>query len=149
MMRPVAAIAVILFGVGVVAAEQNALKESTALMKANGKNMGRVLSPMVKGEKPYDQAAVDAALAQLADTAKKLPALYPDSLKDEWPEGDYSPSPKIWDNRSDFDAHIVSFGKAVTEAQAKVKDLDALKAALPLIGKQCSGCHETYRVKNG
>ena len=33
--------------------------------------------PMFKGEKPYDQAAVDAALAQFEDTAKKLPTLFP------------------------------------------------------------------------
>lgn len=149
MMRFVAAIAVILCGVGAVAAQQAALKESTSLMKTNGKNVGTVLSPMAKGEKPYDQAAVEAALVQLAETAKKLPALYPDSLKDEWPEGDYSPSPKIWENKSDFNARIATFAAAVTDAQAKIKNLDALKATLPAIGKQCSGCHETYRLKNG
>jgi cytochrome c556 len=37
----------------------------------------------------------------------------------------------------------------VSEAKASVKDLDSLKVALPLIGKQCGGCHETYRQKNG
>jgi len=42
-----------------------------------------------------------------------------------------------------------SFGKVVTEAKAKIKDLDTLKATFPAIGKECGGCHETYRVKNG
>jgi cytochrome c556 len=36
----------------------------------------------------------------------------------------------------------------VTEAKAKVKDLDTLKTTLPTIGKECSNCHETFRVKN-
>lgn len=145
MKRIILASVAILVGIGAVAAQQD---QSKALMKSNGKNLGGVLSPMVKGEKPYDQAAVAAALAQLDDTAKKLPALYPDSLKGAKAEGDYSPSPKIWENKSDFEAKIASFAKAVTEAKAQVKDLDSLKANLPTIGKACSGCHETYRVKN-
>lgn len=145
MKRIILASVAILVGIGAVAAQQD---QSKALMKSNGKNLGGVLSPMVKGEKPYDQAAVTAALAQLDDTAKKLPALYPDSLKGAKAEGDYSPSPKIWENKSDFEAKIASFAKAVTDAKAQVKDLDSLKVSLPTIGKACSGCHETYRVKN-
>lgn len=145
MKRIILASVAVLVGIGAVAAQQD---QSKALMKSNGKNLGGVLSPMVKGEKPYDQAAVTAALAQLDDTAKKLPALYPDSLKGAKAEGDYSPSPKIWENKSDFEAKIAGFAKAVTEAKAQVKDLDSLKANLPTIGKACSACHETYRVKN-
>lgn len=145
MKRIILAGVAILVGIGAVAAQQD---QSKALMKSNGKNLGGVLSPMVKGEKPYDQAAVTAALAQLDDTAKKLPGLYPDSLKSAKAEGDYSPSPKIWENKSDFEAKIAGFAKAVTDAQAQVKDLDTLKANLPNIGKACSACHETYRVKN-
>ena len=36
----------------------------------------------------------------------------------------------------------------LTDAKAKIKDLDSLKAAFPTIGKECSSCHETFRVKN-
>jgi cytochrome c556 len=28
-----------------------------------------------------------------------------------------------------------------------LKDLGTLKAAGPVIGKACGGCHETYRIK--
>ena len=41
-------------------------------------------------------------------------------------------------------AKIASFAKAVTEAKAKIKDPDTLKATFPAIGKECGGCHETY-----
>ncbi len=75
MKRIILASVAILFGIGAVAAQQDLVNQSKTLMKSNGKNLGGVLSPMVKGEKPYDQAAVDAALAQLDDTAKKLPTL--------------------------------------------------------------------------
>ena len=148
MKRSVLVAAAMLLGIGAVAAQQDLIEQSHALMKANGKNLGGVLSPMVRGEKPYDQAAVDAALTQLDVTAKKLPSLYPASVKDVKQTSEYTPSPKIWEDRPGFDAAIAAFGKSVTEAKGKIKDLDSLKATLPTIGKSCSGCHETFRVKN-
>jgi cytochrome c556 len=147
MMRTVVVVGTLLLGVGAVVAQQDQVKQAQTVMKANGKNAG-ALAAMVKGEKPYDQTTVDAALAQLDDTAKKLPTLFPESTKGLKPDGDYYASPKIWEDKASFDAHIASFAKAVTDAKASVKDLDSLKVALPIVGKQCGGCHETYRVKN-
>jgi cytochrome c556 len=148
MLRTVVVVGTLLLGVGVVAAQQDLVKHAQTFMKGNGKNAG-ALGAMVKGEKPYDQAAVDAALAQFEDTAKKLPTLFPASIKGHKAEGDYSASAKVWEDKAGFEAHIVSFSKVVTEAKAKIKDLDTLKATFPVIGKECGGCHETYRVKNG
>lgn len=142
------AAAMLLLGIGSVVAQQDLVNQRQSLMKANGRNMGTVLSATAKGEKPYDQAAIDAALAQLEDTAKKLPTLYPETTKGLKADSDYSASAKIWQNRADFDAHIASFAKAVADAKSRIKDVDTLKAAMPAIGKGCSGCHETYRLKN-
>jgi cytochrome c556 len=147
MIRTVVVAGTLLFGVGAVSAQQDVVNQVQTLMKGNGKNAG-ALSAMVKGDKPYDQAVVDAALTQLDETAKKLPTLFPDTAKGLKPEGDYSASPKVWENKTDFDAHITTFAEAVTEAKAKVKDLDSLKAELGVIGKSCGGCHETYRLKS-
>ena len=149
-MRTVAVVAgTLLLGVGAGMAQQDAVKLAQDTMKANGRNMGTVLSPMFKGEKPYDQAAVDTALNQFEDTARKLPAMFPASIKDAKWEGDFSPSPKLWEDKAGYDAKVASFAKAVTEAKAKIKDLDSLKANFPGIGKECGGCHETFRLKNG
>jgi cytochrome c556 len=145
----VAVVGTLLLGVGAVVAQQDLVTQAQNVMKANGKNLGGVLSPMFKGEKPYDQAAVDAALTQLDDTAKKLPTLFPASVKDAKWEGDFSPSPKIWEDKAGFDAKVASFAKVVSEAKAKIKDMDSLKANFPAIGKECGGCHETFRVKKG
>ena len=136
-------VAVTLFGVGAVLATP----EGSALMKANGKNLATVLSATVKGDKPYDQAAIDAALTQLADTAAKLPTLYPDSTKGAAPSGEFGPSPKVYSDKPGFAAQIAAFAAAVTAAKTSVKDVDTLKAALPGITKTCSGCHEDFRVK--
>jgi cytochrome c556 len=138
-----------MLSVGAVVAQQEVANQTQTAMKATGRAMGAALGPMVKGEKPYDQAAVDAALATLEDTAKKLPAMFPDSIKGLKIEGDYSSSPKIWEDKAGFKAKIDSFAKAVAEAKAKTRDLDSLKANVSAIGKECSGCHETYRLKNG
>jgi cytochrome c556 len=148
MKRMVLVVGTLLLGVGAVLAQQDVANQTQSTMKANGKSLGGVLSPMVKGEKPYDQAAVDTALAQLADTAKKLPTLFPESIKGLKVEGDYSSSPKIWEDKAGFTAKIDALAKVVTEAKAKIKDLDSLKATVPEIGKACGGCHETFRLKN-
>jgi len=148
MMRAVVVVGTLLLGISAVVAQQDALKHAQTFMKGNGKNAG-ALAAMVKGEKPYDQATVDTALAQFADTAKNLPTLFPESVKGLKAEGDYSTSPKIWEDKAGFSEHIASFGKVVTEAKTQIKDLDSLKTTLPVIGKQCGACHETFRVKNG
>ncbi len=148
MMRTVLVAAAMLLGIGSVVAQQDLVNQRQSLMKTNGRNMGTVLSATAKGDKPYDQAAIDTALAQLEDSAKKMATLYPESTKGLKADSDYSASAKIWENRADFDAHIVSFAKAVTDAKGRIKDVDTLKAAMPAIGKGCSGCHETYRLKN-
>ena len=146
MKRTILVASALLLSLGGVMAQQDQLKETQAMMKGNGKNAG-ALAAIVKGEKPYDQATVDAALVQFDDTAKKLPTLFPEGIKGKPFEGDYSPSAKIWEDKAGFSEHIASFAKAVTDSKDKIKDVDSLKAELSLIGKQCGGCHETYRIK--
>jgi cytochrome c556 len=141
--------AVMLIGNGTVIAQQDLITQGQMLMKSNGRNMGAVLGAMAKGDKPFDQAAVDAALAQLEDTAKQLPTLYPDSTKGMQPTGDFRLTPKIYEDRAGWSAAIENFAKAVNTAKANIKDLDTLKASVPGIGKECSACHESFRAKNG
>jgi cytochrome c556 len=147
MKRVLVVAGILLLSVGAVVAQQELANQTQTTMKATGRAMGS-LAPMVKGEKPYDQAVVDTALTQLQDTAKKLPAMFPESIKGLKIEGDYSASPKVWEDKAGFAAKIESFAKVATEAKAKIKDLDALKATVPAIGKECSGCHETFRLKS-
>jgi len=147
MKRALLVVGALLLGVGAVSAQQEVVKERQTLMKSNGRALGGTLSAMAKGDKPYDQAAVEAALTVLDDTAKKLPTLFPDSTKGVKAEGDYSTSPKVWEDKAGFDAHIVTFAKVVADAKAKIKDLDTLKANVGGIGKACGGCHETFRLK--
>ena len=143
MIRTVVVVGTLLLGVGAVMAQQDLVNQAQTVMKTNGKNAG-ALAAMVKGEKPYDQATVDAALNQFADTAKKLPTLFPASTKGLKPEGDYSASSKIWEDKAGFDEHIASFAKVLTEAKGRIKDLETLKTTFPVVGKQCGICVEPH-----
>ena len=148
MMRTALVVGALLLGAGAVMAQQDLVKQNQDTMKANGKSLGGMVA-MVKGEKPYDQAVVTAALAQLDETAKKLPTMFPDSIKGMNPGGDYEVSPKIWEDKAGFKAKIDAFAKVVADAQGKITDLETLKVKAPAIGKECGGCHETFRIKKG
>jgi cytochrome c556 len=149
MKRVLVVAGILVLSVGAVVAQQDVANQTQQTMKANARALGAGLSPIVKGEKPYDQAAVNTALNSLEETVKKLPTMFPESIKGVKIEGDYSSSPKIWEDKAGFAAKIESFAKAVTEAKAKTKDIDSLKASVSAIGKECTSCHETFRLKNG
>lgn len=149
MLRTVVVAGALLISASAVFAQQSVVDKTQKMMKDNGRNIMQ-LSAMAKGDKPYDQAVVDAALKQFDETAKDLPKQFPESVKGlKATDSKYSASPKIWDERAKFDAEIATFAKAVNDAKANVKNLDTLKASFPAIGKSCGSCHEGFRLKDG
>jgi cytochrome c556 len=146
--RTVLAIVVLAVGATAVAAQSNPVEERVELMNAQGKYFyGRLLRDMVEDKKPYDQATVDEAFAALVETTKKLPSLFPDTAKGQSQKGKYFSSPKVWENKADFEARFVQFTKDVGEYAPEAKSLEALKVSYPAIRKNCDGCHEVYRLK--
>lgn len=124
-------------------AQSDPIAARKALMKENNNN-ARAAVQMMRGQKPFDAAAVEAAFAQWADTAQKLPGLFPDNSKTGQ---ETKATPKIWQNKKDFDEKAAAFGKAVADNRAKATaSLDGLKAAIPVVGKACDNCHEDYRL---
>jgi cytochrome c556 len=138
-----AAVAVFAFGVTAVVAQQDPIAARKTLMKANGQNAGAVVK-MIKGDEPFDLAKVKAALATFEDAAAKMPNLFPPN---SMTGGETAASPKIWESMDDFKAKFVKFGADAKAAEASIKDLDTLKAVFQIVGKNCGGCHELYRIK--
>jgi cytochrome c556 len=139
----IAAIALIALGATAVVAQQNPIAARKALMKANNDN-AKAMVQTIRGQTPFDATAVDAAFAQWAETAQKLPGLFPENSKTG---DDTRATPKIWQNKKDFDEKAAAFGKAVADNRDKAKaSLDGLKAAIPVVGKTCDNCHEDYRA---
>jgi len=128
---------------GAVIAQSDPIAARKALMKSNNDN-ARAMVQTMREQKPFEAAAVEAAFAQWADTAQKLPGLFPENSKTG---GDTHATPKVWQNKKDFDEKAAAFGKAVAENRDKAKEsLDGLKAAIPIVGKTCDNCHEDYRL---
>ena len=83
----------------------------------------------------------------MADESKKIGAAFAANVTPE-KKSDYDASPKIWQNKADFDAKVAAFVKAADENKSGAKDLDTMKVAFQNVTKACDACHETYRVKN-
>ena len=118
-------------------------------MKDMSQPMYGVLNRMVKGEVPYDQAKASEALAKLADVAPKIPQAFPASSKGKTsPDTRYSASPKVWDNRADFEEYASNLAKTIADSRGKVAEFSKeLKAAYPEINDACNGCHQDYRLR--
>jgi cytochrome c556 len=138
-----AAVAALALSATAVLAQSDPVKTREHLMKENDAN-AKVVVEMMRGIKPFDAKAVAAAFDQWAETAKQLPNLFPPNSMHG---GDNRASPKIWENKKDFDAKAADFAKAVADNRAKaVASLDGLKAAIPVVGKACDNCHHDYRL---
>jgi cytochrome c556 len=130
------------------AAFADPIADRQALMKANGKAM-KELTGIVKGEAAFDAAVVLAALSKLSEDAGKMD---PATL---WPAGsdtggDTTSSPKIWEDPAGFKAAIDKFRSDADAAVAAAPaDVDGLKAQMGVVGSNCGGCHETFRIKKG
>jgi cytochrome c556 len=131
-----------------VFAQADLVAARKALMGETGKYMYRALPNMIKGDQPYDQATVDAAFAQMAGAAKKLPSLYAESTKGAPPSGRFGGSAKIWENKADFDAKVAAYGAAVAAGKGKATSLEGLKEAYSTVSRTCDSCHDSYRIRN-
>jgi cytochrome c556 len=147
MMRMVVAAGALLLGVGAVMAQQDVAVQQDNLMRAQGKSMYGVIGKMLKGEIPYDQKAVDAAIADLEASVPKIPTTFTTNPKEDVVNATYGSSQKIWQNKADFDSKVPAVSKAIVDVKGKVKDLATLKVAYDSIQDKCTGCHDTYRVK--
>ncbi|WP_137043873.1 cytochrome c [Pseudolabrys sp. FHR47] len=138
-----AAVAVVSLAATAVVAQQDPIAARKALMKESGQATAAVVK-MTKGETPFDLATAQKSMKTYQDVASKMPALFPDNSKTG---GETTAAPAIWENMNDFKARFVKFEADAKAAEASIKDLDSLKAAVANVTRNCGGCHETYRVK--
>jgi cytochrome c556 len=147
MMRTVVVVGTLLLGVGAVMAQQDVAVKQDNLMRAQGKSMYGVILKMTKGEIPYDQAAVDAAIAQLGESVPTIASVFATNPKEDVVNATYRSSQKVWQNKADFDSKIPIVAKAIADVKGKITDVASLKAAYDSIQAKCTDCHETYRLK--
>ena len=143
MKRIVLAVAVVALGVTAVVAQGDPIAVRKAVMKENGAQ-AKISRDMIEGKEPFNLAAAQKVLTTFAGTADKMKVLFPDSSKSG---GDTAALPAIWENKADFEAKMVKFSADAKDGGGKVKDLDSFKAVMGDVGKNCGGCHNTYRKK--
>jgi cytochrome c556 len=137
----------LVLGVGAVMAQQEVAVQQDNLMRSQGKSMYGVILKMTKGELPYDQKAVDQALASLEADVAKIAKTFEVNPKQDVVNATYGSSPKVWQNKADFDSKIPPVQKAIAEVKGKITDVASLKAAYTAVNDRCTDCHETYRLK--
>jgi cytochrome c556 len=102
---------------------------------------------MGKGDLPYEQKAIDDALAQLETSVPTIAKMFEHNPKEDVVNATYGSSPKIWQNKADFDSKVPPVIKVVADLKGKIKDKASAMAAFTTLNDACNGCHETYRLK--
>ncbi len=143
MIRTLSVVAAIMLGATAVVAQQNPILARQEIMKKSDDDL-RLLSKMSRGEEPFDAAKVSSAYAGMEDSYKRAQSLFPDNSK----TGEKTrASPKIWENRADFDAKMAAFIKIAADAKAKATNEASFKEIHPAVIKGCDNCHADYRMR--
>jgi len=147
MMRTVVVAGALLLGAGAAMAQQEIAVQQDNLMRGQAKPMYGIILKMVKGEIPYDQAAVDDSIKYLEESVPKIPTVFATNPKEDVVNATYGASQKIWQNKADFDSKVPPVAKAIADVRGKIKDVASLKVAYDSIQAKCADCHDTYRLK--
>jgi cytochrome c556 len=140
----IGAIAASLTVIGGAFAEDSPIKQRQDIMKQNGDVVDKA-TKMMKGELPYDGAAVAEGLKKISAAMDKFPTLFPAG---SGPESGVKTAalPAIWPNKADFDARAKQLQKdADAAAKAAPGGMDGFRTAFLAMGKTCQGCHEKYQ----
>jgi cytochrome c556 len=145
-----AALAIVAAGASGVALGQDretVLKDRQATMKEQGKDIGAVKAYL---DGKGDLAQAKAGAADLTQTTKKIPGLFPPGTGGPNPTGDYVAKPVIW---TDWEKFLDAQKAAASKADALLVavnsgDKTAIEAAFSDLGKNgCGACHTTFREK--
>jgi cytochrome c556 len=134
-------------GFAVAQDKETVLKERQATMKEQGKDVGAVKA-YLDGKGDLAQAKTSAA--NLTQTTKKIPQLFPVGTGGPSPDGDYVAKPEIWADWNKFlDAQKAAAAKADALLVAvNGGDKGTIEAAFADLGKNgCGNCHTTFREK--
>ncbi len=127
-------------------------KKAIEARSAHFKDMGKAMEPIaeiMRRKAPFDAATVEKQSAQIAELSKKIPALYETDtrqfkdIKTEAVDG-------IWASIADFNSKAEGLTKAATALNAWAKaspDAAEFTKNAAVVGKACSSCHDSYRIK--
>jgi cytochrome c556 len=113
-----------------------------AVMTLISSHFGR-MGPVMKGQKPYDKAEIQANVAILSTLAALPWQAFPEGTQSEYALAD------IWKDPAGFKAAQEKFTSAVAKlsAAADTGDLEQIKKSFGAVGASCKSCHDVYHEK--
>ena len=133
----------VVIGAGAAWAQGDVVAQRRAAMKAIGDG-NRAPAAMLRGDAPFDLAAVHAQLKVIETAATNSLKLFPDNSKTG---GDTAALPKIWEAKADFEAKMKKLADDARAAVVRVKDEASFKQEFPALLKNCGACHSDYRAR--
>ncbi len=134
-------------GTGVALAAMSAddaIKGRKACMKIGHGGVMGVAVPIMKGEKPFDAAALKVAF-DAEDVVCKDWAMWWGAASQKGDKEITHAKAEIWSDPKGFEAAGGAWYQA-DQAVRKVTDEASFKVAFPALGKSCQGCHEKFRA---
>ncbi|MHC5224621.1 c-type cytochrome [Ignatzschineria sp. LJL83] len=136
-----AMLAVATMGISTAAVDTDAtIKYRKAAFTVAGWNMG-ILGGMLKGEIEYNPEEAVAAAKRINEMAKAVGATFV--------EGTYegtNASPKIAEERQDFDTKLAAFIEQSDIMVEAAGDKKTLAAQMGKLGGTCKSCHDSYKI---
>ena len=144
-----AAMAVLAIGasgaITLAADKEQVIKDRQSLMKEQGGDLGAVKAYL---DDKGDLAKATTAVANLTQTMKKIPDVFPPGTEGPNPEGKYAPKAEVWsDSKGFLAARDTAAGKADALVVAvKGGDKAVIQEAFADLGKNgCGACHGKFR----
>ena len=134
-------------GTGVALAAMSAddaIKARKACMKMGHGGVMGVAVPIMKGEKPFDAAALKTAYDAEDAACKDYSSLWGVDTQKGDKEMTHAKA-EIWSDPKGFEAAGGAWYQAAQAVRATT-DEASFKAAFPALGKSCQSCHEKFRA---
>lgn len=142
-----AGILALTIGAGVAMAAMSAddaIKARQACMKQGHAGVMKVAVPIMKGEKPFDAAALKAAYDNEDAQCKDWVMWWGEDTQ-KGTSVETHALPAIWTDKAGFEAAGKAWYDAATKLRAAT-DEASFKAAFPAVGNACGDCHKKYRA---
>ena len=121
------------------------VKERMDAMEVMGKAMKSV-GAMIKGQAAYDPAGIEAAAEVIAQHARDIPTLFPDSHESR--HGKVTDAlPAIWEQKDRFDQLAADMLREAQTLSANAQEAEKRTVRLQFAktAKVCSACHTAFR----
>lgn len=135
------AAAVVTVGISAALAQQSAaIQARKDILKTFGPAT-QAPGLMMRNERPFDLATVQASLRVWAEGAPKLPALFPNDSQ----AGDTRALPLIWQEKDKFNAIFAKLEADAKAALVAITNEQTFRTEMPKVLGNCGACHTPYR----